>query len=269
MAAMLVFFCLALETTPAVATPPVACEPACRPGFVCIAGECRSRCNPPCAAGEVCTDNGLCDAGVDRWGPGASRAAWTVDRQERAAARQLEARNERLAARSLPRLTLGAGFAFGGQYAKGPDQPTTFGPMLSVGYRQSVTPYLGFELKATPFFGVVTVQDGERCLECERDDDDTYAVDLALVGGLYFGPFGRFYFGPIAGASHRFFGKDRLSTTRAHYDIERRSALQPIVGGEAGILLGGREQMDLKGQLRVDVLQPAPIFIAFFTYHLM
>ena len=36
------------------------CIPACRAGFVCFHGECKSACNPPCPAGEQCTPNGQC-----------------------------------------------------------------------------------------------------------------------------------------------------------------------------------------------------------------
>ncbi len=37
-----------------------ACFPGCRSGFVCIAAQCVSACNPLCAAGETCTANGEC-----------------------------------------------------------------------------------------------------------------------------------------------------------------------------------------------------------------
>ena len=43
--------------------PPAAaieCFPACRTGFFCYQGQCRSACNPPCLAGEQCLDNGQC-----------------------------------------------------------------------------------------------------------------------------------------------------------------------------------------------------------------
>lgn len=46
--------------------PPAAavdCFPACRPGFFCYQGACRSACNPPCLAGEVCQDDGQCVVG--------------------------------------------------------------------------------------------------------------------------------------------------------------------------------------------------------------
>lgn len=43
------------------------CEPACRPGFVCVRGTCTSACNPPCDPGLVCTADLQCvapDSGV-------------------------------------------------------------------------------------------------------------------------------------------------------------------------------------------------------------
>jgi hypothetical protein len=51
-----------------------ACFPGCRKGFVCRAGECVSQCNPPCAAGERCTEQLECIAPqpvVPEPGPGA------------------------------------------------------------------------------------------------------------------------------------------------------------------------------------------------------
>ena len=39
-----------------------ACFPTCRAGYLCHDGECVSRCNPACDAGEVCTSEGTCMA---------------------------------------------------------------------------------------------------------------------------------------------------------------------------------------------------------------
>jgi hypothetical protein len=36
------------------------CNPACGPAFLCHKGVCVSLCNPPCAAGEVCTSKATC-----------------------------------------------------------------------------------------------------------------------------------------------------------------------------------------------------------------
>jgi hypothetical protein len=42
------------------ATVDSECSPACRAGFACVDGVCRSPCNPPCASGEVCSRGGSC-----------------------------------------------------------------------------------------------------------------------------------------------------------------------------------------------------------------
>ena len=34
--------------------PRGGCVPACRSGFICVQGQCRSACNPPCDAGQQC-----------------------------------------------------------------------------------------------------------------------------------------------------------------------------------------------------------------------
>lgn len=45
--------------------PPVAeeCFPACRNGFFCLQGQCRSACNPPCNPGDQCQEDGQCTRG--------------------------------------------------------------------------------------------------------------------------------------------------------------------------------------------------------------
>jgi hypothetical protein len=50
---------------PTTVEAPVAsaeCIPNCRSGFLCHQGQCVSRCNPACAAGERCLANGECEA---------------------------------------------------------------------------------------------------------------------------------------------------------------------------------------------------------------
>jgi hypothetical protein len=47
---------------PPLSTTDADCYPACRRGFVCSMGECVSRCNPPCAAGQQCLETGECVA---------------------------------------------------------------------------------------------------------------------------------------------------------------------------------------------------------------
>lgn len=57
----------ALADLPPPPPPPPAaavdCFPACRTGFFCYQGQCRSACNPPCAAGEQCLESGQCVRG--------------------------------------------------------------------------------------------------------------------------------------------------------------------------------------------------------------
>ncbi len=50
------------EQAPPPALPPRACFPECRAGYLCHEGTCISRCNPPCAVGEQCSESGLCTA---------------------------------------------------------------------------------------------------------------------------------------------------------------------------------------------------------------
>jgi hypothetical protein len=50
------------EISPASPTAPSGgeCEPRCRKGFVCLKAKCVSACNPPCADGETCDEEGEC-----------------------------------------------------------------------------------------------------------------------------------------------------------------------------------------------------------------
>lgn len=52
---------VAASTGPAASakqTASVACAPACRDGFSCVAGGCVSACNPVCTSGESCVGHG-------------------------------------------------------------------------------------------------------------------------------------------------------------------------------------------------------------------
>lgn len=51
---------IALVLVPVQAAWAAPCTPDCRTGFMCLNGRCVSRCNPPCASGEQCTDQGEC-----------------------------------------------------------------------------------------------------------------------------------------------------------------------------------------------------------------
>ncbi len=53
-----------LPPPPPPPPPAVDCFPACRAGFFCYSGQCRSACNPPCGSGEQCLENGQCSSGA-------------------------------------------------------------------------------------------------------------------------------------------------------------------------------------------------------------
>ena len=43
-----------------------ACQPICSPGFACQGGQCIPQCNPPCAAGEICSRKRTCEPTGDK-----------------------------------------------------------------------------------------------------------------------------------------------------------------------------------------------------------
>lgn len=55
------------------------CAPTCRSGFVCIAGDCVSACNPACGPGETCTSEGECLEGGMDGGPSPDDAGAAAD----------------------------------------------------------------------------------------------------------------------------------------------------------------------------------------------
>lgn len=52
----------AQEQPPPPPLRPAECVPTCRSGYFCHDGQCVSRCNPPCASGTTCLENGECAA---------------------------------------------------------------------------------------------------------------------------------------------------------------------------------------------------------------
>ena len=54
---------VAPPAAPAAPAPLAAeCVPSCRAGYFCHEGQCLSLCNPPCGAGERCSQNGECES---------------------------------------------------------------------------------------------------------------------------------------------------------------------------------------------------------------
>ena len=76
----ILIYALTNISTPRAETEP-QCIPQCRSGYFCHQGQCISRCNPPCASGQVCSDQGECftalDAPEERTAPETSRAVST------------------------------------------------------------------------------------------------------------------------------------------------------------------------------------------------
>lgn len=86
------------------------CAQKCYFGFICLEGNCVSRCNPPCPESTICTDDARC---IDRKFEGNILVMLTRrDLQRAAQARRESAMNERFAYRLRPRLVLRSLIAF-------------------------------------------------------------------------------------------------------------------------------------------------------------
>ncbi|GEM_PF-2276462 len=260
-------------------TSQLACFPKCRSGYVCHQGRCVSRCNPPCEPGTVCTAEHLCVALANSWphpSPAANAPVQHRPTQDRLALDREIARQERLKYRMNPRLTVQGRFIFGGLA----DMEVMFvGVTGSVGFRQNLKEHFGLQVRAglavagtLPFASSTR---SSRSTGYDGYDDDT-AVMTHYYGeaGPYFGPFGRFYLGPIVWAGRYTFSRDTLVKRDADGDpIDRVMVPDGWKAGgglDMGILALRHEQLDINWRVKSSFSDQVPLtFEAGVGFHFM
>lgn len=220
------------------------CVPQCRSGFMCHGGLCVSKCNPPCAEGQMCTAEGECVAAVPP--PTQSRTAVVPAPQNARLAlyaerqRILEERlQERLAYRNKLRLTL-----FGTLVACGASDYSIIGGGFQFGVRKQVAGKVAFHGRASFFIGGTTDY-----------DYDLQAKNVLLPGGdvaTLFGPFGRFYFGPLLWLQGEIVPSKETVTDSYGDTHEVKNHIRGGFGGELGVLLGKHEHVDLNLRLKSE-----------------
>lgn len=177
------------------------CVPSCRTGFVCIAGNCVSQCNPPCPDSETCTADLQCVPKAP------VRTAEDVERDEREAALDATMRH-RQAMRLRHRLFVYAG---GGMRVRigdlGADVTINhfgFGGAFGAAYRKHFKPKFGIDvrLEISPGARMIAVSrtTSSSCRFSSCDESATKFdgawIDTTGEFGLTLGPFGRFHIGP-------------------------------------------------------------------------
>jgi hypothetical protein len=234
--------------------PTTQCFPICRPGFMCYAGQCWSKCNPLCESGLVCTDDGRCVGPSDEDSPSEPQR-----RAEEAKARQV-----RLAARTKPRLTLHGLMSISGMVDS---NVTAVGAAVAVGYRQNYAEAFGLHVRLGAGIGSAMAESKDNQGHTTSTDDTAMTE---LFGELipYFGPFRRFYFGPMLWYSHFAFDKHTLETWRETYSLA--DDWKAGVGVDMGLLLLSREQLDINWRVKSTANDQMPFRIEIGVgYHLM
>ncbi|MBN2344497.1 MAG: hypothetical protein JXX29_01635 [Deltaproteobacteria bacterium] len=226
------------------------CMPACRAGFLCHRGMCVSACNPPCSSGFVCTAAAQCVA--DTNGPPPPSSVATAQYADQMARRE-QARKERLELRmkyrKAPRFMLATVLGIGGI---GDDLDMMAYMTPSLGFKMNFIDTVGFQIRAGGMLGLVDL--GLSSTDSYGDEDTSEPIGFGgfyAEGGVFFGPFGRFYIGPIG-----WFSYTKPFDEYITFDGFRYGAPDeidgPLGGGglDMGIRVGKREQIDIHWRIR-------------------
>jgi len=193
-----------------LAAPPCLAQPRAE-APVCQWGNCARVCSPACPNGYVCGVNGTCVAVT------ASESAEAEMKRQH----EQEATLRRMQARSLTRVTLGIGFGSGE------------GAMDS----QVIAAEGGVRQQLAKSFGLSAHLGLARVNLYPPDGLSVTAYDTWVDAVSYFGPFGRFYVGPMLAFVLRRYSENSADGSSTTDYAEG--------GGRLGVLLGSREQLDL------------------------
>jgi hypothetical protein len=244
----------------AQAPAPVACVPACSPGYFCDAGQCKSQCNPACGAGETCVEGveGRYCALVVTAGSDSPPVLSPLEERLRRQQLNLERRAERERSRLIPRLTVMAGFAHSDDDdGPGPKVPDMTVLALRVGGRTNFSPHFGVHAEGGVNLG--NARDPYLATADLNGGGSTTVYAVAGSGGFFFN-FARMYAGPVAALEWRGYGRDTVQTTQGPVPIDRTgSSLHAAFGGQLGLLTMARDQLDMNVRAsyvgRDDVVQ--------------
>jgi len=130
------------------------------------------------------------------------------------------------------------------------------------GYRQNYASWFGLHVRAGLVLGIATF-DASNSSSSSYSTSESQTDSTSMTGGMlevlpFFGPFGRFYFGPIIWGGYLNFGSSELYSAPVHEMLESRAFLG--LGGEMGWVLGDREQTVLSFAVREASLNSNTVF---------
>jgi len=207
------------------------CIPNCREGYLCLQGQCVSRCNPPCPASQSCTSAGAC-----------VESAAPVVAQPPLVPAEDASQSSRMQFRQSPRLTLHGLMTISGLVEA---KLAAVGVAAAVGYRQNFAPQFGMHFRLGA--GVAGVFAGN---ETSSDITPKANTMTNVYGEVvpFAGPLGRFYLGPIIWASYFHFADNPYRSGYGLFALP--DAIQFGGGLDMGILALKREQLDINWRLK-------------------
>jgi hypothetical protein len=140
------------------------------------------------------------------------------------------------------------------------DDVTVPAPTTSVliGYRQNFTPTMGLLARGGAMFGAAILTYSPTTETKDDGSDGTFLVGGLVEAGPFFGPFGRFYFGPTLWAGYISFGKNTLEADSDNYrygsaKFQLHEGPMYGLGGTGGVVVGAMEPVDITFTGRLDL----------------
>lgn len=228
-------------TSPTPYAPPPC--PACPPGHVCQNGGCAPAPYPVCAPGYFFDGYYCVPAPYLAGAPGAD---YRDPEEERAFALRMEHR-----LRGKFTLDLQGGLGLLGMSEWG-NYSHVFSPTgaLLFGYRVNKSPRFGMHVRGGILLGIPVFQ-YRSTQGASSESDSTLMAGLMAEAIPFFGPFGRFYVGPLVWLGYLGFEKSNLKAGNGVFYVGDGPAYG--IGGTGGILVGAREQIDLNLTVRIDL----------------
>ena len=216
--------------------------PGCPAGFVCSKGVCGTKPRLVCPGGyvrfgEICA--------LEREGaPGQA----DLEEQRLMAIRLLQ--------RARPKLTLDlqGGFVILAP-TEWPARASVVAPtgMLLFGRRQNFQEKLGVAYRGGLLLGMPILQSNDTTTTASgSDSDSTFMTGLILEAMPYFGPYGRFYVGPLVFVGAMAYGNNDLHAGATETRFHLANGFMGGAGVGGGFLAGDYEQTDLNVTLRLD-----------------
>jgi hypothetical protein len=216
--------------------------PECPAGFVCSNGMCGPKPHLVCPSGYVLVGE-IC--ALEREG-----APGQVDLEEQRlwAARLLQ--------RARPKFTLDlqVGYAVIAPTAW-PAHTSVFTPtaMLLFGGRQNYQPKLGVAYRGGLLLGMPSLDyDDSTTIPSASYSDSTFMTGFVLEAMPYFGPYGRFYVGPLVFVGAVGFVDNNLDAGPTGERFHLAGGLMGGAGVAGGFVVGDHEQTDLNFAIRLD-----------------